>query len=464
MNTFLAKRGSTTLVALIFSIILAALVASAMALVNSEFRSAKRTISRDAAFHVAESGIETAIHAIKNDALDTYSAWVKGSGGYSWTHVKSEFDVGYNKSELNISVEDQLDGSYIITSLGKVANANSFVERAIKVYVELETAEPVSDSVSNPNYNYGIVGRNSISLNHSNPGMLAASYDSKLNGGIPSETNSGYEISLVTPSKNSWSLNLNNSVIHGAVRTGGGNINYSSGDQWNPGQNATIVGVDSGMTSGVDPNMMSTDFDGEVQEVIIPDTSDYITEDYDQNYWQNKGEISIGSWGLDTYITTENFNFNGNDIHVNGNVVMLVNRTINLQGDINIPDGCTLVIMANENIQLNGSTTHSYPSQLEVISLQGRDVVVHSDLWTGTINAPDSTVRLHGTASPVRNSEFRGAVIAGRFEATNGFTFYYDIRLGNGFANKSESGESVRGDVSVQKWLEVAPSSVANLF
>jgi len=64
----------------------------------------------------------------------------------------------------------------------------------------------------------------------------------------------------------------------------------------------------------------------------------------------------------------------------------------------------------------------------------------------------------------VRKSEFRGAVVAGNFEATNGFTFYYDISLKFGSGDESPSDVSSGGVVTIKSWSEIPPESCQDLF
>jgi len=457
------KRGGIILMVLIFTVIIAVMLASVFSLVTSEHRGAIRSLGRESAFHIAESGIEITMCALRNGVL-VGEEWSANESGSVYYYVKDGIYLGNQTGALQVALEDLGGSDFMVTCLGEVRSGRLTVQRAVQTEVYVEKAGEAAQQ-GDPTYHYGIVSRYSMKLNHSNPGMFAASYDSYNNCGIPvREINTGYDITLATPNAADDAINLNNSYIQGSVRSGGGRIAYDDNPNAGVDQMATVVGEESGLSNGVDPNMLTNDFDGTIKSVSLPDTSDYTQVEYDQNFWQNKDCISIGEPGVKTYISTENLNFNGSLLTVNGDVVLHVNRTINLQGDIGVMNGSHLTLAAGENIQLNGNTTHQHPSQLELLSLAGKDVVVHSELWTGTINAPDSNVRLHGNAQPVRNSEFRGAVVAGNFEATNGFTFYYDISLKFGSGDESPSDVSSGGVVTIKSWSEIPPESCQDLF
>ncbi len=459
------RQGSVIAVALILATVsLLGITYLLNALLQTHETTIRYGVSQSA-FHLAEGGVELAMNALVAGEMSG-GAWTSTAQN-TWVYDYQNGTLGQYKTTSKIEVEGVGGDKYRITSLATVHVAGEPVSRAVVLEVEQErTDAQVEENTGSGVFGYGMVARDSIRLNHNNPGMKVASYNSDVNYGVPVfGVNTGRLVTIATPSMNNGAININNATIHGSIRTGGGSVNYSNQHQHNPSQNATVIGEDSAQSYGVDLNYISTDFDGEIPNPELPSSDGYSKVTYDQNYWQNNREITIGSAVQPTWVDTERINTNQNaKMTIIGDVIIDAQRNLNLGGEIDIQPGASLTIMAGENIHINADyIDQQYPSQFQVIAKSNRDVVLNNfDVFSGIINAPNSTVRLAGVGGTPK-AQFRGAVVARQIESTNGVEFYYDVKLGDGGtgdADNNAGGGDAVGSLKVLSWSEVAPSEV----
>lgn len=457
------------------SVILLAMIFSAVAILSITFLSQSlishhRTTVRYGlgytAFHLAESGLELGMYAIANEQLGG-GEWPT-DGLKAWKFTDSAQQIGQYAATTNVRIVETGAGEYQVTSLASIHLGNKPVERAVEINVKQALSEVQEETGTGSGiFAYGMIAKDSIKLNHNNPGMKISSYDSNVNWGVPVfGVNTGRLVTVATPASGNNAIQINNSMVHGSIRTGGGNISYSSGFN-NPnqqGQNATVIGPDSANALGVDQNYVSKDFDGEIPNPDLPvKDNSYSVVSYDQNYWQNNRNISIGSWNTPTWVDTERISTNQNaEMKIYGNVVIDAQRNLNLGGSIKIEPGASLTIMAGENIHINANyIDQQYPAQFQVIAKNSQDVVLNNfTVLSGVINAPNSNVRLAGVGGTPK-SQFRGAVVGRYIEVTNGAEFYYDINLRDGATTENEPGNETAGEVGeleLVSWAEIAPS------
>ncbi|WP_309399514.1 hypothetical protein [Cerasicoccus maritimus] len=463
-----SRRGSVILLAMIFSAIaILSIVYMSRGLIT-QHRTTVRYGLGYTAFHLAESGIELGMHAITEESLGS-SDWSKTSD-LTWVY-SDDSPVGQYDSNTTVRVVEQGGGEYLITSLATIDMAGDSVQRAVETLVRQGLSEEQEEENTGSGvFAYGMIARDKIKLNHNNPGMIVASYDSTVDNGVPEfGVNTGRYVTVATPASGDSAIKINNSTVHGSIRTGGGSVKYSSGYN-NPNQedqNAIVIGPDSSQTSGVDANYISTDFDGEITDPDIPTSDGYTVVSYDQNYWQNTRTISLGNTLTPTWVDTERISTNQNaTMTIYGTVVIDAKRNLNLGGNIEIQPDASLIIMAGENIHVNADyIDQQYPSQFQIIAKNSQDVVLNNfDVFTGVINAPNSNVRLAGVGGSPK-SQFRGAVVASYIEVTNGTEFYYDVNLGDGASDDSgdySDGEAEVGELELVSWAEVSPSKAFN--
>jgi hypothetical protein len=457
------QRGSAIIIALIFAAAALLVLVSQTRTLMQQYETTMDYGLGQCAFHLSESGLEWGMHAITGNDLGT-GGW-SSQGSNTWTRTFTEDVYKDYTATTEVTVKRDSD-LYTLTALTTIDVSGTPVASAVEV--KLRAARTVAEEAADTGtgiFGYGMVARDSIKLNHNNPGMRVASYNSENDYGIPYfGQNTGYDVVIATPSKNYGAININNAYIHGAVRSGGGTISYSNSHPHDPRQNATVIGPDSGMSYGVDPNRISQDFDAEIPDPVLPTSTGRSIESRDQNYWQNNSSINLGSWNKGTWVNTERINTNKNTkITIVGDVVIDAQRNLNLGANVDIEPGATLIIMAGENIHINADTIdQQYPAQLQIIAKGSQDVVINDfDVFTGIINAPKSNVRLAGVGGTPK-SQFRGAIVAKYIEVTNGAEFYYDTRLGGDDDDSDDSADDGSGvaELTLLSWREVPPSEL----
>ncbi len=467
MKKFSDRRGSAIILALIFAAAAMIVIVSQTLSITQQYETTLRYGLGQSAFHLSESGLELAMHAITEEEMGT-DGWAPEAPNLWKKKFSQPVFKGYDAA-TEVYVYKGDDDIYTITALTGIDVSGEQVESAVEIKVKQNRSDSEEeDNTGSGVFGYGLVAKDSIKLNHNNPGMRIASYNSDVNYGVPIfGENTGYAATVATPSANNGAININNAFIHGAVRSGGGSIGFNSGYN-NPnqqGQNATVIGEDSGMSWGVDQNRMSSDFDGEVTDPTLPVSDGYTVQNIpNQNYW--KDTLSIGSWNQPTWIETERIDTRQQDkITISGDVVMNVKRNLNLAGDIEIQPGATLTIIAGENIHVTANEIdQQHPAQFQIIAKANQwggapDVVLNNfDVFSGIINAPNSNVRLAGVGGTPK-SQFRGAIVAKYIEVTNGAEFYYDVNLGNpGDEDDDDDGdEEGIGDLTLLHWAEIPP-------
>ncbi|MEO0794489.1 MAG: hypothetical protein AAFX93_04985 [Verrucomicrobiota bacterium] len=457
-----SENGSVIVLAMIFGTVAVLAITYLGSSLATEYKTTVRYGLGYTAFHLSESGVELAMYAITNEELGD-SDW-PSTGDQTWTFTDNT-PVGQYASNTRVRVINNGDGSYLITALGSVDLGSNPVQRAVETVVQQGlTEEQEEDGTGSGAFDYGLVAKDAIKLNHNNPGMKIASYDSDVDFGVPEfGVNTGFDVTVATPSTTDNAIKVNNAYITGSIRSGGGSIDYSNSHPHDPFQNAIVLGPDSTQAHGVDLNRLSIDFDGEVPDPDLPTQEGYNVLSFDQNYWQNNQDIEIGSTNSSTWVSTERVNTNAQGtLTIRGEVVIDAQRNLNLAADIVIEPGATLIVMAGENIHVNASSiAQQYPSQFQLIAKSNRDVVLNNfDVFTGVVNAPNSNVRLAGVGGTPK-SQFRGAVIGKNIEVTNGTEFYYDVNLGDGGFDNSEDGGLGTvpvGELELVSWAEVSPS------
>lgn len=445
-----SRRGSVIVTALIFVIVLGALTASVGTLLVNDNRLTHRAAMFNAAFHLAEAGIEMGVQALGDDAMDAFTTEAGGVRRYT----RDQLDLGGKTGGFTVQITDQGGGRFLLEAVG-TANApeGQRVSRAIETVVSL------TGGGGGPGYTfpYGLVARESIRLNHANPGTKIASYDSTQNFGEPIwGVNTGHEVTVAVQAARDGAFNMNNSNIKGRVRTGGGSIRWQDHPQYPP----TIHGPETPAGLEMDFNQVSYDFSTEFETPTVPELENPIVVNNGKNNpYKKKGEHVLGDPNRPTIIYQERFDTNNHArFTIIGEVHLVLKRNVNLHSDVHVNDGAQFHLYAGENIHLKGETTHATPGNFVVHATGGRDVVMNlHGVFAGVINAPDSTVRVHGQGGK-HVSEFRGAIVANRIESSNGTEFFYDINLDRGGGGGDSGGSG--GDLVVESWREMRASDV----
>ncbi|MGJ8649694.1 MAG: pilus assembly PilX family protein [Opitutaceae bacterium] len=254
-----SQRGSALIISIIFTAVITIGLAGLLPMMLTEWKSNSRNSAQEAAFSLAESGVDEAIWAILEYGSDE-ELWIKGewkasdNGNYwykEWALAEMSVELGdiYSLDEgregLYRVIAQKINGSVInIVSQGIViGGSNVASDFEVTRYIETQFRRP------NP-AGYGLIARDGLDFNGK---PFFDSYDSReFPYDYSFEVNSGDEVTVGSVSEALVKLDLGNSIIYGDLATGGAD------DGSDPRSGSTVTGD------------MIWDFDMDFPEVTKP--------------------------------------------------------------------------------------------------------------------------------------------------------------------------------------------------
>lgn len=227
------KRGSALVITMIFTAILLTALGSTLNLTFHELKLASRTGASEAAFSLAESGLEEGLWALNeygsNSTSWTNAGWnISQNGNYyskTWNlstltvASKNSYEFADNRiGEYKVIVEKTAGANITILAKGSVTdNAGASGTYSIDKYVEttIEWQNPLI---------YGLITGYGIDFS-GKPGM--ASYDSRIPPYLPSNANSGSEVKVGSTDNDKANIDLGNTIVNGDILTGDTNVDNS---------------------------------------------------------------------------------------------------------------------------------------------------------------------------------------------------------------------------------------------
>ncbi|PTY06328.1 hypothetical protein DB347_12925 [Opitutaceae bacterium EW11] len=459
-----ARRGSALITAIVFGTVILLTLAALLTTVNNEYRSSVRGQMKTEAFHLAEAGVDSLARAIDRDKLGELTDNTQKQTGIPLGNVTGSFVAV-------VTPDNPTAGRYTVRSLGRVRHSNGLeVEQAVEVIFSKSPGSGASPG-------FALAAKNSISFNESGNSdptthIRVASYDSS--NGLPDWAfNRGFDAGVGVGSANNNAIQLNNAIIDGVIKTGGGSVANSVPDTSNSWRSPTLNGPNTDTGVQFDTKLVGTDFDYAFPDPVTPPlparptggdqnmTATGSTSAGDPIYYvgqndnarRNLSNTTIGRAGTTTYYYYKNTTATANGgLKVLGNVIIIIDQQLNIQGSVDIPAGSTLQIYSNDKVHLDMVAGSWAPSSLVINIAKAGEVVTHvgnGKSFSGIINAPNSTVRIHGEGS---NGVFRGSAIGADIDLTNGVDVFYDIRTGG--------GQSTTKTLTLSDWKQILPSVV----
>lgn len=252
------RAGSALIVAVIFSMIIMFGLAGLLPMLVSDWKMSAQVSTQEAAFNLAESGIDEAIWAVLEYANDddawTDNGWSDGGKFWhrEWTlaSISSQLGEDYTLDEgregaYRVLVQKVNSSVINILSQGIVAGGKNVRDGEISRIIETQFRRP------NP-AGYGLIARDGLNFNgrptfdsyHSGEGSNPGS-------GLGPKTNA----TVGSVSTNVSKLDLGNSFIYGDLATGSSNTGSD------PSGGATVTG-----------NII-WDFEMDFPTVVAPDTT-----------------------------------------------------------------------------------------------------------------------------------------------------------------------------------------------
>ncbi|WP_221032802.1 pilus assembly PilX family protein [Actomonas aquatica] len=262
-----SQRGSVLLVALILAVVLITVTARLYKTAFNELNTAHRAHLENAAFYLAESGLEEAARRIRAGewAVDPV-AGIEHQGVLE-VLKPADTDLGRGNSGAQRILLTRAPNSnlYTVRSVAQATHAEGLVAlRAVQATVAL-----LEGPLTGPGYVIAVQDKMEL-RNAPDQGVRVASYDSSENFGAPDwDNNFGFDAALGTASAQDGAIRIQNGFVRGTIRTGGGTpqVRPAGG----PAESGTLlVGPDTPPQVGFDNNRVTADFAGNFCPAVLP--------------------------------------------------------------------------------------------------------------------------------------------------------------------------------------------------
>ncbi len=535
-----SERGSVLLVALILAAVLVTVTARLYKTAFDELNTAHRAHLENAAYYLAEAGLEEAARRIRaGEWSPDPNAGLEHQDFATVLRLPDtdlgRGNVGAQRILLSRPANSQV---YLVKSIGHAKHREDLVElRAIQATVEL-----LEGPLTGPGYVIAV--REDLTLqNAGGEGVRVSSYDSDLNFGRPDwQHNFGYDAALGSASARDGAINLGHGFIRGTVRTGGGTPQYRppAGIAMN---GTRLQGPHTPADVLFDPNRVTHDFAGNFCPTVPPQVDHTWVE---QEGWLRQPKATAtGAVGGQTLSTTTTVGSpggtadphqagqtgnphqpgqtgnphrqttttvvvlptpavpatgagGGNPIYdlggpasktrvhfkddmvlppgqvmqVEGDVVVVVDKGVELRGELRLLGDATLTIYVQNLAVLALQCGDWAPSQF-VLHTMGSDAVQMEgfSVFSGLIHAPDSVVTVRGSPGLPR-TEVRGSIAAKAVRTVNEVDFYYDVRSGDALCDArsviggqaGRTGAAKDFHVQLRDWKQIVAAEVAALL
>ncbi len=444
------RRGSALIVAVILTAILAVGISSYLTLSNQTVELAHRTYYRNAAFNLAESGIEHAVWTLNQERAGE-NPWGEWSFSGDDAHLQIggfQFNPGLS-GNIKIYLRDADDGGLEVVSTGFVQRSGS----------DQETGSRMLHASISPGGGRGLFAFGMLARNHirASGGVAFDSWISDPNENpdtphVPySYAVSRDKVAVATVSTDLGAISLGSSDLYGTVAVGsaseygvsvgwGGQVGPRNMNEWDPADTTDLWKKDGRLVSTA-TGAVTTNFTANFEEVFVPEEINPVGRpSYTLPYHRNPNNTyvskeTIGSPGIETVISMDNLLVKaGATLTFAGDVTLVLPQT-NVKslrviegGSIKLASGASLTVYTAGNIEISGAGLFNQiaPHQLQIwgtstnrqeIRFQG------SGKMSGVIYAPNADIFLPG------GTDFYGAVVANNITMEGSGSFHYDESL-----------------------------------
>lgn len=427
-----ARRGSVLITAAIFAMVIALMLTSYIKMSTMALNASQRTFYRQAAFNLAEAGVEQVVWSMRNN---------------DWTGWEDPAPTS-NQRRLSFSegLEQNVTGSVKvwIENIVPAAGTNPVViSKAIVTPPgggpPLERWIRVTLSRSSL-FSRGLLGRTSISFSGAN--VVVDAYDSSLGPytPAPATTNRIAEGSVGVVSANNNALSISNGKIFGIASIGAASANGTT-----IGSNPGAIISDTFGGTGVNYGLVQTQFNATLDNVVAPTPSATNGAISISGAASLPGTYSAVSGGR-YHFTLTGLSLSGspsNKLTITGPVTLIVtDPTVSLStsgnGSIAINSGGSLHIYTPGNVSFSGNgvaNNTSAPVNFQIWSTKAQDSagaqsisVSGNGVLAGIVYAPAASLSINGGGS---SGAVYGAMVGDTISLNGGANFHYDKSLAN---------------------------------
>ncbi|MCC5789693.1 MAG: hypothetical protein JJT75_08660 [Opitutales bacterium] len=402
------NQGSIILGITLLLLILAFAVGSFLRLAQSEMQFSHSSLFYNAAFNLAEGGVEKSIHQINSSNGFTGSEWTQING--YWEGVFTNLELpGARSAEIRIRVYGADEEEPVVESQGKVfVTDDRMIIRQIRAHL-----------VPMPIHSQGIVAIDRIRVSGN-----VSTFDSyRSSQGPYGVSNRGSEITFGSISVERNAVHVGHATIYGYAATGA---------------EAPYFGTHGQVVTYEDPydhneNRVSTDFVAQFPLVEAPDSSSALTEYPEAEGQGGNRTITIGDASGQTveHYKVSDFGIGGNisTLKIVGPVILETTEGSNLTGGNQIileGEHASADVYAHGDLRFAGNSVANEsenPANLRFFGIGGESQTIDVGGTAGfyaIVYAPEAQVNLRG------NSEAFGSVVAREIEVNGGHFFHWD--------------------------------------
>lgn len=393
-------------IAIIFSAIIAVVVASFAKLAQSESRLANVAFYANNSLNLAEGGVERALYALN---FNEWSGWTVSEDKTALMAPTKTVSGSGETTLVQVLVRDYDTNPLVIVE------GMTFLTNRPAVTKQLEVSLKRRSLFAN-----GVTARDGITFKGGQASV--DSYRSSL--GKWHFTNNSFDNgSVSSPSVAVDAVDLSNARIKGRVATGGSEPKV--------GPNGSIRGDDTPIGVRIDPTRVALDFDSDFATVDPPTFS--------SSLGTISATTSIGN-PLATSPTgylVNGINLANKELNIIGPVILYVTGDISVSGgsgSITVHETGSAIIFVDGDVSVSGNgavNSTNTPSNLLIYGTnpisQTFDFSGNAELQ-GAIYAPEAVVNLKGGGT---SGVMSGAVVAKMISINGNYDFHYDEDLGD---------------------------------
>jgi len=463
------RRGSALVTALLFTAVLGLLVfPSYLALSRLTLKLSHRSFYGDAAYELAESGLEEAVWALNRDygGNDPWADWYIAGSDAKRTFSDYSFGGDITGSIL-VTIQDYATDTPTVLARGVV---NLPGQAPMVRYMRGEFSSSSLASTGGGLFAYGMLARDSITASggcafdswNSDPDNDPDTPDIPYSAKVRDDN---AKIGCASPGNNS--ISLGSSDVYGSAAIGsesyaglnvgwGGQVGPRDSSEWEDADTKDLWKKDPpGWKVSTATGALTTGFTATFEEISVPEgTNPSVVDNYQLPYHTdpNNRYVDAESLGEDdtaTILQMDSLRVNaGAQLTIRGDVTLVLPKANqdSLQiiegGSLVLAEGATLTVYTAGNTVISGAglVNEGMPRNLQLwgtnsssqsITFQG------SGELSGVIYAPNATITLPG------GTNLYGSVVGKDITMAGSGSFHYDeslVSLGGGTSGQSGGG------------------------
>lgn len=431
------QEGSILAIMLILSALIGLMLAAYLTMVGGQNKFTQRSQVWNNAVPIAESGVEEALAHIN------YSGTTSNFAINGWTSVNTNFVRtrvdGDNRCDMNISSDIQP----VITVKGSIRAPlqTNYITRTVQVKTKFNRRFPQA-----------ILSKGGISIGGSgNIDSFNSTNSTYSTGGQYDPAKRHDDATIASNSKTAGAVSIGNATVYGKAATGPGGTLAIGGS----GVLGSSVWDSNGSNKGkAQPGYTTDDLNVYIPDNKLPAGFSGVPPLANQTL---VGVLFNGVGAASTtytYVlgdgdyTMDSISLSSHDvILVTGKARLYVKGSTSLGGQsvIKLADGASMEMYAAGSVSLGGGGVMNTPGRAVNFAVYGLPTCASvsysgNSQFIGTINAPQATVTLTGTADAI------GAVVGASFNLNGGMGMHYDESL---------RGDPKEGRYLVASWQEI---------